>query len=268
MKVFVVDLEKCNGCYGCQIACKDEMVDNEWMPYSKPQPNTGHFWLKMNEKVHGQVPKVRIEYRPRLCMHCDDAPCMKAAPEAVYRREDGLIVIDPVKAQGNRALVDACPYGAIYWNEELSIPQKCTGCAHLVDDGRLPHCVDACATGALQFGEEEEFADLVSRSTDQWEVDGTGPRVHYLNPFGLFLSGEVWDPAADLIIEGAKIRLTNGKGESLDATTDGFGDFWFHHLQNGTYTLAIEAAGYKSVKEVVVELADSLNMGDFPLDRE
>lgn len=36
MKVFVVDIAKCNGCYGCQIACKDEHVDNDWMPYAKP----------------------------------------------------------------------------------------------------------------------------------------------------------------------------------------------------------------------------------------
>ena len=32
MKVFVVDLEKCNGCYGCQIACKDETVGNAMAP--------------------------------------------------------------------------------------------------------------------------------------------------------------------------------------------------------------------------------------------
>ena len=31
----------CNGCYCCQIACKDEHVANDWMPYAKPQPDTG-----------------------------------------------------------------------------------------------------------------------------------------------------------------------------------------------------------------------------------
>ena len=65
MKAFVVDLGKCNGCYACQLACKDETVGNEWPPYSKPQPDTGQFWLKMFEKTHGQVPKVRVEYRPQ-----------------------------------------------------------------------------------------------------------------------------------------------------------------------------------------------------------
>ena len=101
MKAFVVDLGKCNGCYACQLACKDETVGNEWPPYSKPQPDTGQFWLKMFEKTHGQVPKVRVEYRPQLCRHCGNAPCMDAAPDAVYRREDGLVIIDPAKAAGH-----------------------------------------------------------------------------------------------------------------------------------------------------------------------
>ena len=137
MKAFVVDLGKLNGCYACQLACKDETVGNEWPPYSKPQPDTGQFWLKMFEKTHGQVPKVRVEYRPQLCRHCGNAPCMDAAPDAVYRREDGLVIIDPAKAAGHSELVDACPYGAIYWNDDLGLPQKCTGCAHLVDAGYL-----------------------------------------------------------------------------------------------------------------------------------
>ena len=36
MKAFVIDVSKCNGCYCCQIACKDENVGNDWTPYAKP----------------------------------------------------------------------------------------------------------------------------------------------------------------------------------------------------------------------------------------
>jgi Fe-S-cluster-containing dehydrogenase component len=79
MKVFVIDVSKCNGCYNCQLVCKDEHVDNDWTPYAKPQPELGHFWLKLNEKVRGQVPKVKMSYVPRPCMHCDNAPCIEAA---------------------------------------------------------------------------------------------------------------------------------------------------------------------------------------------
>ena len=94
-KVFVFDAAKCNGCRNCQIACKDEHVDNDWSPWSRPQPDTGHFWCRIEERVRGQVPKVRVSYVMHRCQHCENAPCMAAAPEAVYRREDGLVIVDP-----------------------------------------------------------------------------------------------------------------------------------------------------------------------------
>ena len=74
MKAFVIDVSICNGCYCCQIACKDEHVGNDWTPIAKPQPDTGQFWLKQNEFVRGTVPKVKMHYIPVLCMHCDEAP--------------------------------------------------------------------------------------------------------------------------------------------------------------------------------------------------
>src|SRR5512136_834681 len=64
VKVFVHDGSICNGCYCCQIACKDEHVANDWTPYAKPQPDTGQFWLKQTETVRGQVPRVKMHYLP------------------------------------------------------------------------------------------------------------------------------------------------------------------------------------------------------------
>ena len=100
---------------------------------------------------------MKISYLPTPCMHCANAPCISnCKDEAIYRREDGLVIIDPQKCTGCGDCVDACPYGAIYFNEELSIAQKCTGCAHLIDQGwKEPRCADACPTGAIRFGEEE-----------------------------------------------------------------------------------------------------------------
>lgn len=266
MKVFVVDVAKCNGCYGCQIACKDEHVDNDWMPYAKPQPDTGHFWMKLKEKTHGQVPKVKFEYTPYTCMHCDDPACVKTS-DAFYKREDGLVILDPVKAQGKKELVDACPYGVVYWNEELNLAQKCSGCAHLVDEGQLPRCVDFCAVDALRFGEEEAFAEEIAKAEVIRPELGTRPRVYYLNMPKLFIGGEVWDPATDDIIEGAKITLTGANGFSAETVSDEYGDFWFRRLNAGIYTVKVESQGYIAIDREGIELNESLNIGDIPLQK-
>lgn len=265
MKVFVYDAARCNGCYSCQIACKDEHVDNDWMPYAKPQPDIGHFWLKMDQRVHGQVPKVKLEYTLSLCNHCAEAPCVAAAPEAVYRRDDGLVIIDPEKAEGMRELVDACPFGSIYWNEELALPQKCTGCAHLVDAGEKPRCVDICPTGALRFGNEEELADEIAQAEVREKGAARGSRVYYLHAPKLFLSGDVWDEEANEIIEGAKITLISADGAKAESETDDLGDFWFKQLEEGEYSLVIEAVGYETKRLDGIELMESLNVGDFPM---
>ena len=56
---------------------------------------------------------------PVMCNHCDNAPCSGPGRRgAVYRRPDGIVIIDPVKAKGQKQIVDSCPYGAIFWNEE------------------------------------------------------------------------------------------------------------------------------------------------------
>lgn len=83
--------------------------------------------------------------------HCDDAPCIAAAPDAVRKREDGIVIIDPELARGRREIVDACPYGAVWWNEYKQVPQHWIFDAHLLDAGwSEPRCVTVCATGALR----------------------------------------------------------------------------------------------------------------------
>ena len=263
MKVFVIDQKYCNGCYGCQIACKDEHCGNDWMPYQKPQPELGHFWMKLQETTHGQVPRVKLEYRPYMCQHCDKCPLVEKWPDIVSKREDGLVCIDPVKAEGKKELVDACPYGAVYWNEELSIAQKCDGCAHLVDAGEVPHCVELCPTEAIKFGEESEFADVIPNAE---RIDfGTESRVYYLNAPHLFIGGGVWNSDDDEVIIGAKVTLTKPDGSTATTETDDFGDFWFRKLDAGDYKISIQADGYQAVWDHVVKLDESLNVGDFDM---
>jgi tetrathionate reductase subunit B len=267
MKVFVVNSNICNGCYNCQIACKDEHCGNDWSPYAKPQPDTGQFWLKQNEYVRGNVPQVKMTYIPVMCQHCENAPCMAACPvrDGIYRREDGMIVINPKTCTGCMSCVDACPYGAIYYNKDLNLAQKCTGCAHLLDKGWTePRCVDACPTGALQFGEEADFADLFAQGETLHPEYELNTRVRYIGLPKKFIAGTVYDPAVNEVVIGATCTLT-GEGDTLTLETNHWGDFWFEDLKEGVYSLKIDGAG-KSKTIADISTAKDVGLGDIPLE--
>jgi len=267
-KVFVIDVGICNGCHCCQISCKDEHVGNDWTPYARPQPDTGQFWLKQNEFVRGTVPKVKVHYLPVLCMHCDNAPCIPACPVegAIYRRDDGLVIIDPTKCTGCKACVDSCPYHVIYFNEDLNIAQKCTGCAHLLDSGwKEPRCADACPTLAIKFGEESEMRALIKKAEVLHPEYKAKPRVYYLNIPKKFIAGTVYDPVKKEVIIGATCTLTDtGSKRQYTATTDGFGDFWFEGLKEGNFSLKI-AKGKKTKTFKSISTEKDVNLGDIPM---
>jgi len=266
-KVFVFDSAICSGCYCCQIACKDEHCGNDWMPYAKPQPESGQFWYKLNEVERGTVPKVKIAYFPTMCMHCDDAPCIPACPNgAIVKRDDGIVWIDPAKCTGSQLCIDACPYGVIYFNQGLKIAQKCTGCAHLLDRGwpiKEPRCSDACVWGALRFGEEADFSDFIANAEVMKPEEGTKPRVYYKNLPKRFIAGTVFDPTTEEVVIGATCTLSGN--DSGTATTDSFGDFWFEDLEVGTYSLKIEAAGFTTWTKDSISTEKDANLGDIPL---
>lgn len=268
-KVLVIDINKCNGCYNCQIACKDEHVGNDWTPYAKPQPDTGQFWHKVTDMVRGQVPKVRISYLHGICQHCDEAPCLDACKEkAIYKRDDGIVIIDPEKCRGHRLCVSSCPYDVIYFNDGLNIAQKCTFCAHLLDRGdwKEPRCVDVCPTGALTFGEEADLKELIGKAEPLRPDLKVKPRVYYIGLPRRFVAGSVYDPNEDECLQGAKATLKDAKtGKVTTAETDNLGDFWLEDLEVGTYSLLIEKNGYLSQKIDSVSTAEDINVGDIKL---
>ncbi len=268
----IIDIAKCHDCNNCFLACKDEFCENDFHPYSSAQPRHGHRWIDILRKERGRYPKADVAYLPIPCMQCDDADCIKAAKDdGIYKRKDGIVIIDPVKAKGQKALVDSCPYGVIWWNEELDLPQKCTFCAHLLDNGwNKPRCVQSCPTGAMQFlsVEDSEMERIVeAENLEVWHPEyGLTPRVYYKNLHRYnkcFIAGNVVLKDTDECAEGAKITLKNGSAKNIDsATTDIFGDFKFDGLEekSGQFTLEVEYPGYPP-QELLVDLEVSTDVG-------
>ena len=249
----VIDVTKCNGCYNCFLACRDEYCDNDYPGYSAAQPMTEHFWMRMVERERGKYPKIKLAYVAVPCMHCENASCIKAAQNgAVYRRPDGIVIIDTDKAKGQKQLVSSCPYRVIYWNEEKDIPQKCTLCAHLLDEGwKEPRCVELCPTGALVFGDLDDPKSDIAKLVAAGNTESLHPeyelkeKVTYIALPKKFVAGTVVYGDKDECAEGATVTLS-GNGVKKTAQTNFFGDFEFDGLPDGVdYKVNIKAPGYK-----------------------
>jgi Fe-S-cluster-containing dehydrogenase component len=264
MKAFNINVKRCTGCYSCQIGCKDEHVGNDWTPYAKSQPNTGHFWLHIEEHERGQIPQVKMAYVAVPCQHCKNAPCIDACPVdgCIYTRDDGMVVISPVKCTGCQLCLTVCPYGAIYFNNTLTIAQKCTGCAHLLDDGwKAPRCADNCPTEAMTFGEEADVVD--SNSEILYPEYGLQTKVHYVGLPKRFVPGTVYDPSTEEVVIGATCTLSGAAGNTT-TTTDDFGDFWFEDLGKGEFSLTISGKG--KTKTITGDTThEDLGLGDIAL---
>ncbi len=271
----IVDVERCENCYNCFIATKDEHVGNDFPGYAAPQPDHGHNWIKMETKERGSAPMVEANFMPTMCNHCDDAPCMKVAENgAVTKRSDGIVLIDPVKSKGQKQIVDACPYGAVYWNEERQIPQKWIFDAHLLDNGwTRTRAEQACPTGALKSIKTEDAAMKNIASQEGLEVLkpelNTKPRVYYKNLHlmtSLFIGGTVTCETNDDAVEDAEVTLSQGGRVIATTRTDAFGDFKIDGLsaENGSFEVSIKHAKGQFTSEV--DISESRYIGLCPLN--
>jgi len=269
----VIDVAKCEECNNCFLACKDEYVGNDFLPFSIAQPRHGQRWIDVLSKERGVCPRVDVANLPVPCMHCDNAPCIKKARNnAVYKGEEGFVIIDPEKAKGQKDLVDACPYGAIWWNEEKNMAQKCTFCVHLLKNGwKEPRCVQSCPTGAMQFLKMSDSRLKAFVKQENLEVFHpefkTQPRIYYKNLYRYttcFIGGDVTYSNAGLTdcAEGAQVSLFKDATKLADTITDNYGDFRFDGLpeNSGNYRVEVSFGRYAK-RSVEVELKTSQNIG-------
>ena len=264
---FFVEVEKCTGCNICAVSCKDEYFENNFAPWAAPQPETGQFWIKIKSQERGALPRVRVSHMPTFCQHCADAPCVPAcSDDAIKTRDDGLVWIDPVACTGCGECGPACPYDVIFFNEVDNIAQKCTGCAHRVDEGLAPRCVEACPHEAILIGREGDFAERGGEILLP-EV-AAAPRVLWRGLPKPWIAGSVIDADLDEVIAGAKIAvICVGEDTPRIAKTDAFGDFYVRGLEAGlTYRVEISTEGYQA-ETCDVTLTEDHDLGMVVLKR-
>ncbi len=275
----VIDVAKCFGCQACAVACHDEYHDNEHPGIAASMAKHGQRWIDIVQREKGQAPMVEVVYLPVTCNHCDDAPCLKAAKDgAIRKREDGIVVIDPVKAKGQRQLVDACPYGAIHWNEEAQLPQAWPFDAHLLDGGwARTRASQVCPTQAIRTvrADDAEMRKIVA--DEKLEVlhpeYRTRPRVWYKN-LDRFYKGFVGGSIAGDIggvtecVEDAQVVLKRDGRLVAETRSDPYGDFRFHGLDEDGGGYEIEVADARFAKKIVrFELGESTYLGTISLAR-
>ena len=184
---FLIDQRKCIGCHACTVACKSE---NE-VP-------VGNFrtWVKYVEK--GSFPTVRRHFTVLRCNHCDAAPCVEICPvNALSKREDKIVDLDRDLCIGCRSCMQACPYDALYLNEDTGVAEKCHYCAHRTERGLEPACVVVCPEEAIVSGDVADPKSRIAQTmeelpTSQRKLDkGTRPRVWYVDALD-----EALDPVA------------------------------------------------------------------------
>jgi len=173
---FAIDQRTCIGCHACTVACKTE--------HEIP---IGQFrtWVKYVDK--GQFPDTTREFGVMRCNHCTDAPCVTICPtKSLYKRDDGIVDFDSERCIGCKSCMQACPYDAIYIDEDTHTAAKCNFCAHRVDEGLEPACVVVCPTHSIWVGDLDDASSGISRLVNDNATavrspeQNTGPNVFYL----------------------------------------------------------------------------------------
>jgi Fe-S-cluster-containing dehydrogenase component len=272
----IVDVGRCENCANCVVAARDEHVGNDYPGYAAPASLASDAPIQVLRRVQGEAPMVEATYLPVMCNHCDDAPCKKVGGDAIRKRDDGIVVIDPVRAKGRRDIVCSCPYHAIVWNEEQQLPQTWIFDAHLLDAGwTAPRCTQVCPTDVFEAVKLDDRAMQERARREGLRVLrpqlNTKPRVYYR---GLdrwdrcFIGGSVSASVGGVVdcIVDAEVTLLQGDKPVATVLSDGFGDFRFDGLpaESGSYRVEIRHGSGRAQRDC--QLGDSVYLGEIRLE--
>ena len=199
---------------------------------------SGGNWIKVNEIERGQYPHVKVDHVPVTCSHCDEAACVKLDQTgAIYRRPDGIVLIDPEKAKGNKELVKTLPLSpdrverrARSWPRSApSAPISWTRAS------RSPAAWSPAPRARCVFGDLDDPASAVAKLVAAGATEvlhpeyAMGEKVTYRNLPKKFVAGTVIYGDIDEVAKDVEVILS-GDGTTLTTKTNGFGDFEFEGL--------------------------------------
>lgn len=167
-KTIFIDKDRCIGCYACQVACKSE---HSLAPHPTKPPVCDPKGPELI-RVHRVGPEIRNDevyqyFLPFSCMHCLDAPCIRACPRsAIYRDvETGITLVDESKCIGCKFCLWVCPYGAPqFFDGKLKL---CNLCIHRLEEGKQTACEAVCPARAIYVGTTDEISAVVGKKAAQ-----------------------------------------------------------------------------------------------------
>ncbi len=155
MKQIMIDVDRCNGCLTCTLACA--------AAHSLSKTIVGAMQEKSPSRI--QILSAKGKVVPLMCRHCAEPACVVACMSGAMKKDPktGIVTNEGNEQEcvGCWMCIMACPYGAIKQHPHENIALKCDKCK----DREVPACVEACHEKALTFVEIDEFANERARKT-------------------------------------------------------------------------------------------------------
>jgi MoCo/4Fe-4S cofactor protein with predicted Tat translocation signal len=232
----VVDLSRCTGCEACVLSCQAE---NNIPVVGKSQVLNQRemHWMEIDRYYEGDPANPSVHHQPRLCMHCENAPCELVCPvAATVHDHEGLNVMVYNRCVGTRYCSNNCPYKVRHFNflqyADLRTPslalinnpdvtvrargvmEKCSYCVQRISAARIAAekedrrlhdgevitaCQSACPTRAITFGDISLETSAVAKLKKDARNYGMLAELN-TRPRTSYLA-KVWNPNPEIATE-------------------------------------------------------------------